>query len=75
MAPKAAKKAIDKPKTKRAPSSYMIFANENRARVIQEYGFQKGDIGPIGKKLGELWNALPQKEKDAYKSKSVSHKQ
>jgi hypothetical protein len=77
MAPKKeAKKAIKKTKAdgdkpKRGPSSYMLYVKENRDRVIKEYGLDPKQIAPIGKKCGELWNALSEKEKEVYKKKAA----
>ena len=51
---------------KKALSGFMLFSKENRAKVKEE----NPDItfGGIGKKLGEMWRALSEKEKAAYKS-------
>ncbi len=57
---------------KRGPSSFIVFANEHRERVIEEFGFQKKQIGDIGKKLGEMWQKLSEKEKEVYKAKALA---
>ena len=69
------KSSPKKDKVKRAPSSFMIFANENRDAVIKANKFERKQIADIGRKLGEMWNKLSQKEKDAYKAKSEARKQ
>ena len=45
----------------------MLFSKEHRAQVKEE----NADItfGGIGKKLGEMWRALNDKEKQAYKDR------
>ena len=71
---KTSPKKGDKPKVKRGPSSFMIFANENRDKVIKANGFEKKQIADIGRKLGEMWNKLSQKDKDIYKAKATAAK-
>ena len=66
-----AKKATPE-KKKRGPSSFIIFSSEQRPVVIKKFGFEKKDIGPIGKKLGELWGELSEAEKQVYKDKAAS---
>jgi hypothetical protein len=68
MPPKAAKaekvtkpKAEKKEKKPRAPSSYIIFSNEQRAKVQEENPGAK--FGEIGKLLGAKWSALSAAEK------------
>ena len=68
--PKASK-AIKKGKAKkdgpkRPLSSYMVFVRDNRIRVMKEFHFESRDLGQIGKKLGELWNKMTDKEKTPY---------
>eukprot|EP00429_Kryptoperidinium_foliaceum_P090675 CAMPEP_0176188666 /NCGR_PEP_ID=MMETSP0121_2-20121125/3033_1 /TAXON_ID=160619 /ORGANISM="Kryptoperidinium foliaceum, Strain CCMP 1326" /LENGTH=74 /DNA_ID=CAMNT_0017527249 /DNA_START=59 /DNA_END=283 /DNA_ORIENTATION=+ len=50
-------------------SGFMLFSKENRAKVKAE----NPDItfGQTGKKLGEMWRALSDKEKEEYKSKKA----
>lgn len=51
---------------KRPLTGFMLFSKENRSKVKEE----NPDItfGGIGKKLGEMWRALSEKEKAAYKT-------
>jgi len=60
----AAKKGAAK--KKRPLSGFMKFSQEHRAKVKEE----NPDIsfGGIGKKLGEMWRALSDKEKESYKA-------
>eukprot|EP00548_Thalassiothrix_antarctica_P012618 CAMPEP_0194165840 /NCGR_PEP_ID=MMETSP0154-20130528/1645_1 /TAXON_ID=1049557 /ORGANISM="Thalassiothrix antarctica, Strain L6-D1" /LENGTH=75 /DNA_ID=CAMNT_0038876381 /DNA_START=138 /DNA_END=365 /DNA_ORIENTATION=- len=66
---KATKKKVSAaPGRKKKPlSGYMKFAKEHRQQVKDE----NADItfGQIGKKLGEMWRALDDKEKEEYKNK------
>ncbi|XP_055926019.1 HMG box-containing protein 4-like isoform X2 [Argiope bruennichi] len=61
----AAKK--EKPAGKQKPlTAYMLWCSENRKKVAAGHiGF-----GNIGKKLGEAWQALPDKEKMAWRRKA-----
>ena len=43
-------------KIKRPLSSYMIFCNEMRSKLMNKY--PKSGVGEISKKLGKLWKAL-----------------
>lgn len=57
---------------KRGPSSFIVFANENREKVIADFGFQKKQIADIGRKLGEMWGKLTDQEKEVYKAKALA---
>eukprot|EP00521_Asterionellopsis_glacialis_P000194 CAMPEP_0195254948 /NCGR_PEP_ID=MMETSP0706-20130129/5350_1 /TAXON_ID=33640 /ORGANISM="Asterionellopsis glacialis, Strain CCMP134" /LENGTH=74 /DNA_ID=CAMNT_0040307709 /DNA_START=105 /DNA_END=329 /DNA_ORIENTATION=+ len=48
-------------------SGFMLFSKENRAKVKEE----NPDItfGGIGKKLGEMWRALSDAEKEEFKKR------
>ena len=52
-------------KSKKPLTGFMLFSQEHRAKVKEE----NPDItfGGVGKKLGEMWRALSDKEKEAYK--------
>ena len=54
---------------KRALTGFMLFSKENRAKVKE----QNPDItfGGLGKKLGEMWRALSEKEKAAFKTEKA----
>lgn len=45
----------------------MLFSKEHRAKVKEEN--PEITFGGIGKKLGEMWRALTDKEKQAYKDR------
>jgi hypothetical protein len=54
-------------KKKRPLSGFMKFSQEHRAKVKEE---NEGiTFGQIGKKLGEMWRALTDEEKEAFKTK------
>lgn len=61
----------DPNKPKRSMSSFMFFANEKRAEVRQQHPELK--ITEIGKKLGELWAALPEEQKKVFMKHTTSH--
>ncbi len=66
-----AKKAIKKGKAKsdgpkKPLSSYMMFMRDAREKVMKEYHLNTSDIGAVGKKMGELWNKMGDKEKAPY---------
>lgn len=52
---------------KKPLSGFMLFSKEHRPKIKED----NPDIsfGQIGKKLGEMWRALSDKEKEAYKAK------
>ena len=45
----------------------MLFSKENRPKVKEEN--PELTFGGIGKKLGEMWRALSEKEKQAFKER------
>lgn len=55
-------------KGKKPLKGFMLFSQQNREKVKKE----NKDItfGQIGKKLGEMWRALSDKEKEKYKNPS-----
>lgn len=57
---------------KRALSSYMFFANENRDIVRSEN--PNVTFGQIGKLLGEKWKSLSDEEKKPYDEKAAADK-
>ena len=66
MPPKAAKsdkatKAAEKPKTKRAPSPYILFCSEKRPGI--KVSHPDATFGETGKILGQMWAALDEKAK------------
>jgi hypothetical protein len=50
----------------------MKFSQEHRAQVKEENAGIT--FGQIGKKLGEMWRALSEKEKEAYKTAKAAKK-
>ena len=65
--PKAKKaKKADGEKKKRPLSGFMKFSQQHRAQVKEE----NPDIsfGEVGRKLGEMWRALSDEEKEAFKT-------
>ena len=69
MGPKGAKKAdkaegkakADKPKTKRAPSPYIIFCSEKRPELRAAH--PNATFGEMGKMLGQMWAQMDEKAK------------
>jgi len=51
---------------KKPLKGFMLFSSEHRAKVKEEN--PELTFGGIGKKLGEMWRALTDKEKEEYKS-------
>lgn len=58
-------------KAKRPMTGYMLFAHENRQRVVSEHPEWK--ITDIAKKLGEEWKALSEEQKVSFKSRKVEN--
>lgn len=79
LAPKPKKEEVDK-EDKRPPSGYIMFSNENRAKIIEELKknkkfmsdkanlTKKGDpkIGAVASALGEKWSSLGDKGQKKY---------
>ena len=72
--PKTKKTIAKDEKIKRPLSSYMIYSNENREKVMKQFGFEKKQIGDIAKKIGESWKKLSEKEKAPYLEKAAKAK-
>jgi structure-specific recognition protein 1 len=59
--------ATKKPKTRKrrgGPSSFIKFSNEKREEVKRQ--FPKATFGELGKRLGKMWRALSDEEKQKY---------
>ena len=54
----------------RKASSFIVFANENRAKVIKDNNFEPRQIGDIGKALGALWKKMTDAQKKVYADKA-----
>ena len=62
--------ATKKPQTRKrrgGPSSFIKFSNEKREEVKRQ--FPKATFGELGKRLGQMWRALSDEEKQKYSSK------
>ena len=62
----------DPDKPKRAKSSYLFFCDDVRKKVRAELK-KKGEtveLGKVAQKLGSLWRALSDADKEPYKTKS-----
>lgn len=46
------------------PSAFIVFSNENRDKVKEAN--PKASFGDIGKRLGKMWQALSDEEKQKY---------
>jgi len=49
---------------------YMVFSQEQRAKIVKADPSRKADIGGVAKEIGALWRNLSDKEKAAYKGKT-----
>lgn len=66
-------KIVDPNKKKRAPSSFIIFSNEHRAKVRSENPDLK--ITEIGKILGTMWKGLSDAQKKPYVDQNLRLKE
>ena len=57
---------------KRGLSAYMFFANEQRENVREEN--PNATFGEVGKRLGERWKALSDKQRAPYEAKAAADK-
>lgn len=53
---------------KRPPSGFFIFCSEHRPKIKAQY--PSFGIGDVAKKLGEMWNSLPDATKQPYLQKA-----
>ena len=49
---------------------YMVFSQEQRAKIVKADPSRKADIGGVAKEIGALWRNLSEKEKASYKGKA-----
>ena len=49
---------------------YMVFSQEQRAKIVKANPSRKADIGGVAKEIGALWRNLSEKEKASYKGKT-----
>ena len=49
---------------------YMVFSQEQRAKIVKADPSRKADIGGVAKEIGAMWRNLSEKEKAAYKGKT-----
>lgn len=49
---------------------YMVFSQEQRAKIVKADPSRKADIGGVAKEIGALWRDLSEKEKASYKGKT-----
>jgi hypothetical protein len=49
---------------------YMVFSQEQRAKIVKADPSRKADIGGVAKEIGKLWHKLSDAEKAGYKGKT-----
>lgn len=64
---KPAKKTSQK-KAKKAPTAYILFCKEHRARLAE----QDIDFGDISKRMGEMWRQLGEEDRAIYKERRAA---
>lgn len=62
------RKLNQKPKIPRPPNAFMLYANENRKSMAQQYPADSNK--EISKKLGSIWRNLNAEEKNKYFDKA-----
>merc|ERR1712217_57137 len=67
------KQPKDKNAPKRAMTSFFLYANSVRPSVVEELGGK--NVAAIGKKIGEMWKALPAEEKAQWCEKQKQAKE
>jgi hypothetical protein len=67
-----AKKVKDPNAPKKGMSAFMIFSNEQRNKI--KAANPEASFGEIGRKVGEAWKALSDKQKQVYVKKSEEDK-
>jgi len=64
---KPAKKTSQK-KPKKAPTAYILFCKEHRARLAE----QDIDFGEVSKRMGEMWRELGEEDRAIYKERRAA---
>jgi len=60
---------------KKSRSGFFIFADEKRPKIMEEMKKTgKVDVGACGKKIGDMWGKLSDKEKEPYQTKAAKEK-
>jgi len=72
---KKQRKKLNKDAPKRPKSGYMIYAGEVREAVQKEVFAAGGGMGDIGKKISEMWQAVPEFKKAEYGEQSAKLKE
>jgi hypothetical protein len=67
-----AKKVKDPNAPKKGMSAFMVFSNEHRNKIKAEN--PESSFGEIGRKVGEAWKALSDKQKQTYVKKAEQDK-
>merc|ERR1712196_384424 len=67
---KKTKKTKDPDAPKRPQSAFFLWLGENRAKIIKDNKFSSKDIALVGKKAGEMWGKMPDKEKSPFQQKA-----
>lgn len=73
---KKSKREKEEGEPARAQSAYFIFANDKRPALMAEMRNDGGkvDVAVIGKKIGDMWNAMSAEEKAPYDSLAAKDK-
>ena len=50
---------------------YMVFAQEQRAKIVKADPSRSANIGGVAKEIGKLWHKLSDAEKASYKGKGT----
>jgi hypothetical protein len=49
---------------------YMVFSQEQRAKIVKADPSRKADIGGVAKEIGAMWHKLTDAQKASYKGKT-----
>jgi hypothetical protein len=49
---------------------YMVFSQEQRAKIVKANPSRKADIGGVAKEIGAMWRKLTDAQKAGYKGKT-----
>jgi hypothetical protein len=49
---------------------YMVFSQEQRAKIVKADPSRKADIGGVAKEIGAMWHKLTDAQKAGYKGKT-----
>ena len=65
---------VGKPAFNVGMNPYMVFSQEQRAKIVKADPSRRANIGAMSKEIGKMWHKLSDAEKASYKRKGSTRK-